>query len=57
MTINPVILRLSSEEVVKLKKIILDNDAVEALLFLKECLKPQLDRASRGRMVREFENI
>ncbi len=57
MTIDPVILRLSSEDVVKLKRIILDNDTEEALLFLKECLKPQLDQAGRGRMIREFEKI
>ncbi len=56
MTINPVILSLTSEEVLRLNRILLDDDKQEALLFLKECLKPQLDRAGRGHMVRDFEN-
>ena len=57
MTINPVIIKLSSEEVLRLKRILLDDDHQEALLFLKQCLKPQLDQAGRGHMVRDFENI
>ena len=57
MTINPVIIKLSSEEVLKLKRILLDDDQREALLFLKQCLKPQLDQAGRGHMVRDFENV
>ena len=57
MTINPVIIKLTSEEVLRLKRILLDDDKEEALLFLKQCLKPQLDHASRGHMVRDFENI
>ncbi len=57
MTINPVILKLTSEEVLRLKRILLDEDKDEALLFLKQCLKPQLDQAGRGHMVRDFENI
>ena len=48
-------MKLSSEEVLRLKKILLDDDQKEALLFLKQCLKPQLDQASRGHMVRDFE--
>jgi len=55
MTINQVILKLTSEEVLRLKRILLDDDKQEALLFLKECLKPQLDQAARGHMVRAFE--
>ncbi len=55
MTINPVVMKLSSEEVLRLKRILLDDDQKEALLFLKQCLKPQLDQASRGHMVRDFE--
>jgi hypothetical protein len=39
----------------RLKRILLDEDKEEALLFLKQCLKPQLDQAARGRMVRAFE--
>jgi len=57
MTVNPIILRLTSEEVLRLKRILLDDDKQEALLFLKQCLKPQLDQAGRGHMVRDFENI
>jgi hypothetical protein len=57
MTINPVILKLTSEEVLRLKRILLDDDKQEALLFLKQCLKPQLDQADRGHMLRDFENI
>ncbi len=53
--INPVVMKLSSEEVLRLKRILLDDDQKEALLFLKQCLKPQLDQASRGHMVRDFE--
>jgi len=55
MTINPVILKLTSEEVLRLKRILLDDDKQEALLFLKQCLKPQLDQAGRGRLIRSFE--
>ncbi len=55
MTINPVIIRLTSEEVLRLKRILLDDDKQEAHLFLKTCLKPQLDQAGRGHMVRDFE--
>ena len=57
MTINPIIVKLTSEEVLRLKRVLLDDDEQEALLFLKQCLKPQLDQASRGHMVRDFENI
>ena len=55
MTINPVILKLTPEETLRLKRILLDEDKDEALLFLKQCLKPQLDQAARGHMVRSFE--
>lgn len=57
MKINPVILKLTSEEVLRLKRILLDDDKQEAFLFLKQCLKPQLDQAGRGHMVRDFENL
>jgi len=55
MTADPVILKLTPEETLRLKRIPLDEDKEEALLFLKQCLKPQLDQAARGRMVRAFE--
>ena len=48
-------LKLTAEDVLRLTRILLDEDKEEALLFLKECLKPQLDQASRGRLVRSFE--
>ncbi len=56
MTIGPAILKLTAEEVLRLKRILLDDDKQEALLFLKQCLKPQLDQASRDHMVRDFES-
>jgi hypothetical protein len=52
---HPLILKLSPEETMMLKRILLDEDKDEALLFLKQCLKPQLDQAARGHMVRAFE--
>jgi hypothetical protein len=55
MTIDSIILKLAPEETLRLKRILLDEDKEEALLFLKQCLKPQLDQAARGRMVRAFE--
>ncbi len=56
MTIDPAILKLTAEEVLRLKRILLDDDKQEALLFLKQCLKPQLDQAGRDHMVRDFES-
>ena len=47
MTINSFILKLNPEEISRLTRILLDEEKDEALLFLKECLKPQLDRATR----------
>ena len=45
----------STEEVFRLTRILLDDDKEEAFLFLKQCLKPQLDQATRGHLVRSFE--
>ncbi len=56
MTVDAIIFKLNLEEVLRLKRILIDNDTEEALLFLRQSLKPQLDQAGRGRMVREFEN-
>ena len=42
------ILTLSSEEVTKLIKIVIDEEKEEAFSFLKEVLKPQVDQATRG---------
>ena len=47
MIIKRVVSNLSSVETLRLTGILLDEDKEEALLFLKECLKPQLDQATR----------
>ena len=55
MTIDSIILKLAPEDALRLTRILMDEDKGEALLFLKECLKPQLDQAARSHMVRAFE--
>jgi hypothetical protein len=45
--IKKVVFHLSPEETLKLTRILLDEDKQEALLFLKDCLKPQLEQATR----------
>jgi hypothetical protein len=55
MTNESIILKLTPEDALRLTRILLDEDKDEAILFLKECLKPQLDQTTRGRMVRSFE--
>ena len=55
MTKDPIILKLTPEDVLRLTRILLDEDKEEALLFLKQCLKPQLDQAVRGHLIRSFE--
>lgn len=55
MSNGPIVLKLTSEDALRLTRILLDEDKEEALLFLKQCLKPQLDQATRGRLVRSFE--
>jgi len=47
MIVKPVNLKLSSEELLRLVKILLDEDKEDALFFLKEVLKPQVDQATR----------
>jgi hypothetical protein len=47
MKIKNVVLNLSPEETMRLTRILVDEDKDEALAFLKECLKPQLDQATR----------
>ena len=47
MKIKNVVLGLNPEETLRLTRIFLDDEKEEALLFLKECLKPQLDQATR----------
>jgi hypothetical protein len=55
MSHDSIVLKLTPEDVLRLTRILLDEDKNEALLFLKQCLKPQLDQTTRGRMVRSFE--
>jgi len=55
MIIKPVNFKLSSQEILRLVKIPLDEDKEDAFLFLKEVLKPQIDQATRGRLVHSFE--
>jgi len=47
MKIKDVVLNLNPGETLRLTRILLDDDKEEALLFLKECLKPQLEQATR----------
>jgi hypothetical protein len=55
MTADSTVLKLTTEDVLRLTRILLDEDKEEALLFLKQCLKPQLDQAARGHLIRSFE--
>ncbi len=48
MNSKRIILTLSSEEVIKLIKIVIDEKKEEAFSFLKKVLKPQVDQATRG---------
>lgn len=47
MVIKEVMMRLRFEDTLRLTRILPDEDRDEAMLFLKECLRPQLDRATR----------
>jgi hypothetical protein len=47
MNIKNVVLNLRPEETLRLTRILLGENKDEALTFLKECLKPQLDHATR----------
>ena len=55
MSNDSTVLKLAPEDVLRLTRILIDEDKEDALLFLKECLKPQFDQATRGRLVRSFE--
>ena len=48
MTISTLILKIAPEEAARLTRILLHGDERDALLFLKECLKPQLDQLARN---------
>jgi hypothetical protein len=47
MSIKPVSFHLTADEALRLTRVLFDEDKEEALLFIKECLKPQLDVATR----------
>ena len=47
MTIKEVVIKLSPEEVLRLARVLIDEDSEGAMLFLKESLKPQLDKATK----------
>ncbi len=47
MKIKAVALNLSPQDTLRLTRILLDEDKDEAFAFIKECLKPQLDEATR----------
>jgi hypothetical protein len=55
MSNDSIVFKLTAEDALRLTRILLDEDKEEALLFLKQCLKPQLDQTARGRLVRSFE--
>lgn len=48
MNSKRIVLSLNSDEVIRLMKILLDEEKEGALLFLKEVLKPQIDQATRS---------
>jgi hypothetical protein len=48
MNLKKIVFSLNSDEVIRLTKILLDGDKEDALLFLKEVLKPQVDQATRS---------
>jgi hypothetical protein len=47
MVIKSIVLNLSPEETFRLTRILMDEDKEKAFLFLKDCLKPQLEQATR----------
>jgi hypothetical protein len=47
MVIKEVIMKLQPEDTLRLTRILFDEDKDEAMLFLKECLRPQLDILTR----------
>lgn len=55
MATDSIILKLAPEDVLRLTRILLDEDKEEALLFLKQHVKPQLDQTTRGYIARSFE--
>jgi len=48
MTTPKVIISLNPGEISRLIRIIMDEEKEDAFLFLKECIKPQVDQATRS---------
>ena len=48
MTSNKVVITLNSQEIIRLTKILLDEEKEEAFTFLKEVLRPQVEQATRA---------
>jgi hypothetical protein len=55
MAIRDVVIKLSPEEALRLTRVLLVEDREEALLFLKETFRPQLDNQTRDHRVPVFE--
>ena len=49
MKLRKVVLQLTPEEVLRFMRIMTDQDKGEALTFLKDVVKPQVDDATRNR--------
>jgi len=47
MKVKKVVIQLSPEEVIRFIRILTDEDRDEALTFLKEVMKPQVDNGTR----------
>jgi hypothetical protein len=48
MTTNKVVITLNPQEIIRLTKILLDEEKEEAFTFLKEVLKPRVDQVTRN---------
>jgi hypothetical protein len=48
MNVEKIVITLNHEEILRLTEILLDEEKEEALAFLKEVLKTQVDQATRG---------
>ena len=48
MNLKRIILSLNSDEVIRLTKILLDEEKENAFIFLKEVIKPQVDQATQS---------
>ena len=48
MNVEKIVITLNHEEILRLNEILLVEEKEEALAFLKEVLKPQVDQATRS---------